>query len=119
MRAAVLADSDRAVLRSCHHDGRGADIGPYKVAAVRDLRLERNVVPGRAVEDALDFALIDGFVSVHPVRNLGEIARPHILTIEQHSFSTAGLACYAVLLIAADCRVYAHVVDELRQNGSV
>jgi len=69
--AAVLNRGYAAVLRA-HNDDRGrTHIGSYEVAAIRDFRLERDVIPGRPMEDALDLALIDGLVGIDPVRDLG------------------------------------------------
>src|SRR5262249_6301517 len=43
------------------------------------LGLERHVVPGRSVEDALDLARVDRLVGVDPVGDDGEvIAGPHV-----------------------------------------
>ena len=80
MGAAVFEHVDRAVLRARHHDRRRPDIGADEIAGIRHLGFERHVVPGVAVEDAFDLALVDELVGVDPIRNDAEIvAGPHIV----------------------------------------
>ena len=80
VRAAVLEHVDRAVLGACHDDRRRADIGADEVAGFRHFRLERNVVPGAAVKDSLDLALVDTLVGINPIGNFGQVVIwPHAL----------------------------------------
>ena len=83
VRAAVLERMDRAVRGARHHDRGRPDIGADEIAGVRNLRLERDIVPGRAVEDALDFALVNRLVGIDPVGNDGEVVvRPDVIVRE-------------------------------------
>ena len=70
MRAAVFNHGYAAVLRACNNDRGRPDIGADEVAGIRDFRLERDVIPGRSMEDALDLTPIDRLVGIDPVRNL-------------------------------------------------
>src|SRR5437763_4628024 len=70
MRAAILHDADGAILRARHNHGRGPDVGADEVARIGNFRLERDVVPGGPVKNALDLARIYRLVGVDPVRNL-------------------------------------------------
>ncbi len=80
MGAAVLEHVDRAVVAARHHDRRRSNIGADEVAGIRHLGFERHVVPGAAVKDAFDLALVDELVGVDPVRNDAEIVvGPHIV----------------------------------------
>src|SRR6185437_8142121 len=56
MGAAVLDDAHRAVAVARDDDRGRPDEGALEVAGVRDLRLERDEVPGGSMEDALDLA---------------------------------------------------------------
>src|SRR5579871_6187285 len=58
MRAAVLEYMDRAVLGARHHDRRRPDMGADEVARLFHLGFERHVVPGAAVKNPLDLALV-------------------------------------------------------------
>ena len=69
MRAAVLEGVDRAVLVAREHDRRRPDVRAAEVARLRDLGLEADVVPRRAVEDAVDLALVDLLAGIDPGRD--------------------------------------------------
>ena len=92
MHAAILDHGDRAVRRARHDHRRRTDIGADEIARIWDLGLERDIVPGRTVENALDLALVDGLVGVDPVRNLREVAGPDILLVEQDTRARAAPA---------------------------
>ncbi len=101
MHAAVLDHADRAVLRAHNHDRRRTDIRADEVAGIGNFRLERDVVPGRTMENALDLAPVDALVGVDPVRDLGEVAGPDILPVEQHR----SVACAAGSNVAVPARL--------------
>src|SRR5262249_26029089 len=60
MRAAVLEHIDAAVVGARHHHGRGPDIGSDEIARLRHFAFERDIIPGSAVEDPVDLALVNG-----------------------------------------------------------
>jgi hypothetical protein len=106
-RAAVCALVDHrvdpALLVARDDDGRVADEGRLVVAGARDLGFERDVVPGRPVKNALHLACVDCLVGVDPVRNLRQVARPHVLALEQHRVAPAGVKCFGATRICCDC----------------
>ena len=65
--ATILDHVDRAVLVARDDHGVGPTLERMKSPGVGDLGFQRDVIPGAAVEDALDLALVDGFVGVDPV----------------------------------------------------
>src|ERR1700739_4590977 len=80
MRAAVLVDVDRSVIGPRDDDRSRPDIRADEIAGLLDLGLQPDVIPGRAVEDALDLALIDELVGIAPIRDDTEIViRPDVV----------------------------------------
>jgi hypothetical protein len=69
--ADVFDDVDHVAIGIAHDDHRAlADHRADEVARLRQLGFERDITPVAAVEQALEFALIDGRVGVGPERNL-------------------------------------------------
>src|SRR5204862_684631 len=69
MRATVEKAVDGAVLAAHHQHRLFADPGALPVAGIRNFTFEREIAPGRSVEDALELAPVDVLVGVDPVGN--------------------------------------------------
>src|SRR5713226_3073412 len=97
MSAAVLDHADRAVFRARDNHRRRTDIRADEIAGIRNFGLERDVVPGGPMENALDLAPVDVLVGIDPVRNCRQVAGPNILLVEPQSVAArAGPGTIAV-----------------------
>ena len=72
MRTAILEDMDRTVFGARDHDWSRTNVGANEIAGLRQFAFQRDIVPGAAVKNPLDLALVDDLIGVDPVRDARE-----------------------------------------------
>ena len=120
MRTAVLDDIDRAVVRAHDDHRRRPDIGADEVAGLGHFAFQSDVVPGAAVKNLLDLALIDRLIGVDPIRDAGEtFCRPDV-TLRQPFFRLHGagnLASIRFILLCSRANAIPRVGNQRRIRG--
>src|SRR5262249_5742880 len=69
------------------YDRRRADVGADEVTGLGHFAFQRDVVPGAAVENPLDLALIDRLIGVDPIGDPREPFRWPNVTLRQRKLS--------------------------------